>query len=264
VAQDLLAELRREQPSAALLEIVGDVVDDLVRADLDALGSASDAGLARGDDVEPDDDRLGRLGEDDVRLGDAADRRVQHADLDLGGLDLLDSLLSTSTVPCSAALRTTRISLTSLSSCICVNSESSVTLGCASCGLALALATLLGRLLRLLERVDDVELVARVGHLVDARDLHGHGRVGLLDAAFPRSSVMSRTRPNAAPHDDEVADLELALLDEHVRDRAAALLHPASMTVPRSRAAEVGLELQHLRLIVQDLQQFLDALPVTR
>jgi ethanolamine ammonia-lyase small subunit len=64
VAQDLLAELGREQALGGLLEVVGDVVDDLVRADLDALLLGERAGLARGDDVEADDDRLGRVGEE--------------------------------------------------------------------------------------------------------------------------------------------------------------------------------------------------------
>jgi hypothetical protein len=73
VAQDLLAQLGREQALGGLLEVVGDVVDDLVRADLDALLLGERAGLARRDDVEPDDDRLGRLGQDHVALGDAAD-----------------------------------------------------------------------------------------------------------------------------------------------------------------------------------------------
>jgi hypothetical protein len=68
--------------------------------------------------------------------------------------------------------------LTSLSRPICVEQIVERELGLGELDLALAVAALLGRFLRLLERVDHVELVARVGHLVDARDLHGHGRRG--------------------------------------------------------------------------------------
>jgi hypothetical protein len=41
------------------------------------------ARLARGDDVEADDDRLRRVREEHVALGDASDGRVDDADLDL-------------------------------------------------------------------------------------------------------------------------------------------------------------------------------------
>src|SRR6185436_179988 len=83
VAEDLLADLGGEHALGGLLEVVGDVVDDLVGADLNALLLGKLAGLAGGDDIETDDDGLGRVGQEHVALGDAAHRRVDDAGLDL-------------------------------------------------------------------------------------------------------------------------------------------------------------------------------------
>src|SRR5262249_6858777 len=63
VPQHFLAQLGREHALRGLLEIVGDVVDDVVGADLDALLFGQSPRLARRDDVEPDDDGPRRISE---------------------------------------------------------------------------------------------------------------------------------------------------------------------------------------------------------
>src|SRR5262249_8265348 len=70
-----LALDRREQAGHRRLHVVERVVDDVVEPDLDAFLLGVLAALARGADVEADDDRAAGLGEVDVALGDAADRR---------------------------------------------------------------------------------------------------------------------------------------------------------------------------------------------
>ena len=52
------------------------LVDDLVQLDLDALALGRRARLVVRAHVEADDDRAGRLREQDVALGDRADRRA--------------------------------------------------------------------------------------------------------------------------------------------------------------------------------------------
>lgn len=257
VAQDLLAELRSEHALGGLLEIVHDVVDDLVGTDLDALLLGEAAGLAGRNDVEADDDRLGRVGQEHVALGDAADRGLEHTDLDLGGADLLALVLEHVE---RALLGGLDDDADLLDVGVGHLREHAVErdLGLGQFGLALAVAALLGGFHRLLQRVHDVELIAGVGHLVDAGDLHRHRGRGLADAlAAVVGDVADATE--AAAGDDVVTDLELALLDEDVGDGAAALFGAGLDDRAAGGAAEVGLELEELGLVVQGLEQFLDA-----
>ena len=72
-------------PDMRRLHLIHGVVDDVVVADIDAevLRRLARTGIGTG--VEADDDGLRRFGQIDVRLGDAADRGVDHIDLDLAG-----------------------------------------------------------------------------------------------------------------------------------------------------------------------------------
>ena len=73
-----------------LLDVLGQLVDHAVGADVDALAVGECLGLGVRTDVEPDDDRGRCGGQVDVGLDDRADARVDHADGDLVALDLLD------------------------------------------------------------------------------------------------------------------------------------------------------------------------------
>ena len=55
--------------------------------------SASALALGVGTHVEADDDRVGRVGQHDVGLGDTADRRVDDVDADLGLVHLVERVL---------------------------------------------------------------------------------------------------------------------------------------------------------------------------
>src|SRR5690606_30372557 len=90
---DLLV-LRLEHALERGLYLLDRLVDDRVVADLHALALGVVADLALGPDVEPDDDRVGRLRQVDVVLRDATDAPVNDLELDLvGHVDLDQSVL---------------------------------------------------------------------------------------------------------------------------------------------------------------------------
>ena len=78
LADRVLDLLGLEQALHRGAQLVERLVDDRVGADLDALALGDAARLADGADVEADDDRVGRGGEHDVGLVDAADAAVQR------------------------------------------------------------------------------------------------------------------------------------------------------------------------------------------
>ena len=83
------------------------------------------------------------------------------------------------------------------------------------------LAALLREVARAALVLDDATELAGGRRLVEAEDLDGLARAGLLDAL----AAIVEERTHAAPRvarDDRVADLERAAMDEHRRDGAAA------------------------------------------
>src|SRR5207247_11196300 len=69
-AECRLADLGREHAGQGGLQVVDRVVDDVVAADVDAVGLRLSRRLRLGLDVEPDDDRVRRRGEHDVAFVD--------------------------------------------------------------------------------------------------------------------------------------------------------------------------------------------------
>ena len=92
LAGDDLLVLRREHADHRLLDVLEQLVDDLVGADLDVLGVGQLAGLAVRAHVEADDRGVGRGGQRDVVLGDAADGAVHERQLDLRAVELAQAL----------------------------------------------------------------------------------------------------------------------------------------------------------------------------
>ena len=175
-----------------------------------------------GPDVEADDDRVGRRGQDDVVLGDRTDTAVDDpqrdllADVDLDqrvleGLDrtghvaledevelvalaLLHGRHEVSSVRPTAALRLLRGPLAGLA--------------------------LLGDLPGDPVVLDGQEGVAGAGHRGQTEHQHRTRRAGLLDVV----AVLVEHRPDAAvapTGDDRVADAQRAALDQHRRHRTA-------------------------------------------
>ena len=80
----------REHADERLLDVLGELVDDAVRADVDALALGERARIRARADVEADHERVRRGREVDVVLGDPADARVDDVHAHFRVLDLLE------------------------------------------------------------------------------------------------------------------------------------------------------------------------------
>ena len=89
---------------------------------------------------------------------------------------------------------------------------------------------------------DNVEFVARRGHLGQTCDLNRDGRPRVLDL---RALVVCHHAHAADGRacNDEIALMERTVLDEERRDRAARLIQPRLEDAALARAVRVGLEL---------------------
>src|SRR5919109_2000627 len=87
-ADRLLDALGRQHADERLLDVLGELVDDAVRAQVDPLTRGLLTGFRVRAYVEADDDRVRRRGEHDVALRDRSDAGVDDVDAHLGVLDL--------------------------------------------------------------------------------------------------------------------------------------------------------------------------------
>ena len=94
-----------EHADERLLDVLGQLVDDAVGADVDALALGELPRFGVRPDVEADDERVRGRGEHDVALGDRADALVDHVDAHLGMLDLRELGDAASTEPPTSPLR---------------------------------------------------------------------------------------------------------------------------------------------------------------
>ena len=91
-------------PPRAGLHVVDRLVDDVVVAQVDAVGLRLGGRLRLGLHVEAEHDRVGRRGQHDVALVDGADRAVDDLQLDLVGARAARATRATaSTEPCTSA-----------------------------------------------------------------------------------------------------------------------------------------------------------------
>ncbi len=226
LAGDDLLELGGEHADHGLLDVLEHLVDDLVGADLDVFGVGQLAGLAVGAHVEADDRGVGRGGERDVVLGDAADGAVHERELHLVALELAEALGERLERALHVGLQDQvqrgRLARLDLVEDVLELHAAVVTAGVAALvrqplPLLAGLGDRLGRLLV----GGDTELVAGARHRRQAEHLHRRRRAGFLDLL----ALVVDQRPHAAPRragDDRVADLQRALVDEDGGDRAAA------------------------------------------
>ena len=90
VAEEALAQGRRQHARQRVAHVVDHIVDDRVVADLDAVALGQVARLRVGPHIEADDEGAGCLGQDHIAFVDPADRRVQHPHRDLVGRQLFE------------------------------------------------------------------------------------------------------------------------------------------------------------------------------
>src|SRR5690606_10591367 len=254
-ADDLLADLDAQDARRDLLHLVDDVIDDREIAQVHAGGLDQLARRGVGTDVEADDRGLGGGSQLRVGLGDAADARADHVDPDLvvgqAGQCLAQRLHRALHVglddqrqaELAGALAHLRHDVF----------HAVARLGDQARLAALGVA-LLGDLAREALVGDHDEVVAGIRHAGQAEQLDRDRRAGLLDLA----AGLVEQRPHAAElhaADQEVALLQGALLDQHGRDRAAALVERGLDHHAGGAAIGDGGQFQHLGLQRDGVEQ---------
>ena len=259
VAEDDLFDDRREHAFQERRHVVDRVVDHRVLLDLHGqiVGQALALGLRL--DVEGDDDGLGGRRQVDVALRHAADRRVQHADLDLFVLDLgqraLERLRRTVHVRLDDEVEILGLSRRHRLEQLVERALG----GLEQLLLALLLRAVLDDRLGLLLVLHDVELVTGGADRLEADDFDGRCRPGLVQ----RAAEIVQHRANTAvlrTRDHVLAALQGALLHQERRHRTAALLQARLDDQTARIAVRARLEIHDLRLQRQHFQQLVDAL----
>ena len=196
LAEDLLGRDRREHPDERLLDVLGELVDDAVGADVDALALGELPRLGARPDVEADHERVRRRCEVDVVLGDPADAGVDHVDPHLGVLDLpeladerLDRALHVALEDDVEVLDGARLHLLEER----LERHAGRLRALRELLAAEALGALLGEVLRLALVLDDARQLARGRRAVEAEDLDGLAR------ARPRAPSRRGSRRARAP-----------------------------------------------------------------
>ena len=259
MADDDLAELRREHALHGGLNIVDAVVNDAVHTQLDLgpLGAVA-RGVVRAD-VEADDDSVARGGEHDVRLVDRADAGMDdaHADFLVGelferGLDGLGAALH---IRLDDDVEVLEIALLDAGEQIL---ERDLLARARGSGAALRGKALFGESARHALVGDGVEYIARGRYLGHAGDLHRDGGTGLGDTL----AAVVRHHTHAADGgtgNDDVTGAERAVLHKNGHDRAAALVETRFHDRAARRPVRVGLELHDLGLQHEIFEQLRDA-----
>ena len=252
--------LRLQHAFQGKLQVVHHLVYHAVQPDIDTLALGQATSSRVGNHLKSDDHRVARVGQQDVALVDAADRRVQHLDLHLRMLELPDRLpehldrslhVGLDYDPQLADFLGLHLLEQILQRHVPNRSQRLV---------ALPYVALLGKLPGLLKALENDELVARIGNHRQAADAHRHARTGLRDAA----ALVVDHGPHAAhgqAAQNHVADLQRTVLDQQVHHRPEALSHLGLDDRSASQTRRIGSQLQQLRLKAQRLEQVVNALP---
>ena len=142
-------------------------------------------GAVFGGDAEADDDGLRGVGQDDVALGDPADRLQEDADRDLLVLELLEFLDEGFERALDVGLQDQVEALELLLGHLAVEVFQRDGLAIGVGEVAGADAAGLGDLAGAGDVVDDAEVLAGAGDDVEARDLDGGRRAGLARSTGP-------------------------------------------------------------------------------
>ncbi len=256
-AEDLFHLLGGELTDQELFDLVEELVDDPVGADLHSRLLGGLARLGLGADVEADDHGIGDFGEADVVLVDTADRAVDDLDLPAFALDLGDRVPQGLERP------------------LCIGLDDDVEGGLLGAKLIeeglepvsrrwhrladrLGLfRSLLGDVARLTIALDDLEVVTGGGNVVPSHDLHrcrGPGRLDLGPAVVGQC-------PDPAgdgPGHEGITGAQGAPLHDHRGYGSLALLHLGLYDHSRGVGVRVGLVVLELGNQVDDLEEVVD------
>src|SRR5680860_221155 len=258
-AGDDLFDLRREHALDSALDVLRGLVDDGVLAQVHAAVVDRLAGVGVGTHVERDDDGTRRLRQADIALVHRSDSLVDDGDAHLGELELVHGVRDGLDRARDVALddQVQRLQLTRLDGAGELLQRQRLAVGELQPALArLAVGgDVTGRALVL----DHAELIARVGHLVPAQDLHGTGGTRLGDGS---SGVVEHRADLAvgAARDEVVTDPQGAGLHQHGRDGTAALVEvglddgtSCALVGICPQLGDVGLQQHHLEQVVEVL-----------
>ena len=252
-----------EQPRHRLAHLVGDVVDDGMLADVDALALGDVLRVAIGPHVEADDDGVRRRREQHVGLVDRADARVNDSNLDLlvrelgqrVGEDLGRALhvrLDDDRQLFHAAFGDLRLQRLE---------RQAGALGAERTILRLLLAE--RRDLTRARRIGDLEDVARLRQAGETQHLHRSRRTGRLGG--PAAIVDQRTdTADDRSGDERIADVQGSVLDQHGRDRAAALVELRLEDRAGGMPLRIRLELADVAHQQHHLEQKIEVLLLLR
>src|SRR6266567_3088658 len=210
-----------EHPDERLLDVLGELVDDAVRTDLDAFTLRKRSGFGIRSDVEPDHSRAGGRGEHDVALGDAAHALVDDVHAHLRVLDLGELGDGRFDGPDHIALEDeievlNRAGLDLLEETLHRDAPRSRCKLFASQPLAARICKL-ARATLVLDHAS--ELTGR-RWLVESEDLDGIARAGVLHLVAAEVVEGTDLAPGVAG-DDRISDVQCPAVDQHRCDRAA-------------------------------------------
>ena len=258
VADDGLAELRREHTLHSSLDLVDRIVNDAVHTHIDMVAGRAVARRSVGTDVEADDDGIRGGGKHNVALVDRADRAVNdaHANFVVGDLfkrrlDRFDRAHDVRLDDEVEVLHLARLDL----------AEEIFERDLRDGGVGLALFLFLALLHELAGKAlvgDGIEVRAGLGHFAKTRDLHRHAGAGGRELL----TLVAHHRAHAADGrtgDDDVALMERTVLDEERCDGAAALVKARLDHSTGRGAVGVRLELGDLCRERDHFQQVVNA-----
>ena len=254
-----LLDLGDEHPLDGLLDLVGDLVDDVVAADLDLLLVGQRDGPVLGGDAEADDDRLRGVGQEDVALGDPADALEEDADRDLGVLELLELLDQGLERALDVGLEDQVEALDLLLGHLAVEVLERDGLALAEGDAAGAEPAGLGDLAGAGDVVDDGELLAGGRARRRGRRPRRASTGRPRSTERPLSSKRARTRPKPSPQTITSPTVSVPSWTRTVATHAAALGDRRLQAGAGRRPVGVGLQLVQLGDDLEHLEQVGDA-----
>src|SRR6185295_6976725 len=259
-----LAEGGIEQADHRQLELVEQLVDDGVQPDVDAflLGQLGRRALRA--DVEADDDRPRRRGEEDVVGRDRAEPGEDHLDLDLLGARLEEGIAEHLERALDVGFQDDR-QLLDVAGLDAPEQllEGERALDRQQPLLALFEGPELGDAARLHLVLDDLEGIARAGQVGESGHADRRRRARGLDAAVEVVGHRADASPGRAG-DEQVAGLERAVLHQDRGDDAAADLLPRLEHRALRADGRVGLQVEQVGGQEDHLEQLVDALLLER
>src|SRR5688572_5199194 len=255
-------ERRLEETGHALLDLLGDVVDHRVHADIDLLALGHVLRVAIGPYVEADDDGVRGRGEQHVRLVDSADARADDANLDLLVRQLGQRIGQHFSGALHVGLDDERKFLDAAFGDLLLErfEREAAALGAERAFLRLRL-TERRNLARLRGIGDGLERIPRLRQAGQAEHFHWRRRSGRLR----RTSAIVDECADSADHrasNEVVPDAERAVLHQHSRHRTASAIQLGLEHRTRRAALRVRAQLEDVSRQQNHLEQLIEVLPL--